>query len=65
MEVAAEKMRARGGPDDSPRGAADHAAAEGEEAVGDLVRGGAGQEDGLRQEARTRFFPDLQLGANF
>ena len=62
VEVAAEKVRARGGPDDSPRGTADHA--EGAEAVGELVRGSAGQEDGVRQKERN-LFPHLDFGANF
>ena len=62
MEVAAEKVRARGGPDDSRRGAADHA--EGAEAIGELVRGSAGQEDGVRQKATT-LSSHLNVGANF
>ena len=62
VEVAAEKVRARGGPDDSPRGAADHA--ERAEAIGELVRGSAGQEDGVRQKERNHF-PDLEFGPNF
>ena len=54
VEVAAEKVRARGGPDDSPRGAATaEGKGEGAEAVRELVRGRARQEDGLCQEVRT------------
>ena len=56
MAVAAEEVRARGRPDDPPRGAAAEAAGAegGAEAVGQLLRGRAGQKDGLSQEVGTR-----------
>ena len=58
MEVTAEEVRAGGRPDDPPRGAAAEAAgagAEGEraEAIGQLLRGRAGQEDGIRPKVHA------------
>ena len=64
MAVTAEEVRSRGRRDDAAREAADGGGAEGAEALGNVARSGAGQEDGVRQEARSAT-PGLSNGAIF